>query len=225
VTTRKRRPSSQRRPVPTDAEMVDTRQQILAAAVSAASVHGVSRLSMTDVARVAGISRPTLYRYFASKEELLAAALLAETAVLVAQVIEAVAPLDDPREAIEMGILVTLRLARAHPLLDRIVRTEPESLVPILVADLDTAGPSVLAVVRQTVEALLTAKMPGSAPDSAPDSAPVLSPIDIRRLADVLTRLLISYVVNAPDESPELVAASVSTILALGALTPQELNP
>jgi AcrR family transcriptional regulator len=214
--------------VPTDAEMVDTRQQILTAAVSAASVHGVSRLSMTDVARVAGISRPTLYRYFASKEELLAAALLAETSVLVAQVIEAVAPLDDPREAIEMGILVTLRLARAHPLLDRIVRTEPESLVPILVAELDTASPSVLAVVRQTVEALLTAKMPGGAPDSAPGSASGsasgLSATDIRRLADVLTRLLISYVVNAPDESSELVAASVSTILALGALTPQEHN-
>jgi AcrR family transcriptional regulator len=222
--------------VPSDAESVDTREQILAAAVTAASVHGVSRLSMTDVARTAGVSRPTLYRYFASKQDLLAAALLAETTVLVSKVIEAVAPLDDPREAIEMGILVTLRLAREHPLLDRIVRTEPESLVPVLVAELDPTSPSVLAVVRQTVEALLTAKMPGGATSSEgssegssestdpASSATGLAPTDIRRLADVLTRLLISYVVNAPDESPELVASSVSTILALGALTPQEHN-
>ncbi len=218
--------------MPSDAESVDTREQILAAAVTAASVHGVSRLSMTDVARTARVSRPTLYRYFASKQDLLAAALLAETTVLVSQVIEAVAPLDDPREAIEMGILVTLRLAREHPLLDRIVRTEPESLVPVLVAELDPTSPSVLAVVRQTVEALLTAKMPGGATSSEgssestdpASSATGLAPTDIRRLADVLTRLLISYVVNAPDESPELVASSVSTILALGALTPQEHN-
>lgn len=222
--------------MPSDAESVDTREQILAAAVTAASVHGVSRLSMTDVARTAGVSRPTLYRYFASKQDLLAAALLAETTVLVSKVIEAVAPLDDPREAIEMGILVTLRLAREHPLLDRIVRTEPESLVPVLVAELDPTSPSVLAVVRQTVEALLTAKMPGGATSSEgssegssestdpASSATGLAPTDIRRLADVLTRLLISYVVNAPDESPELVASSVSTILALGALTPQEHN-
>lgn len=218
--------------MPSDAESVDTREQILAAAVTAASVHGVSRLSMTDVARTAGVSRPTLYRYFASKQDLLAAALLAETTVLVSKVIEAVAPLDDPRESIEMGILVTLRLAREHPLLDRIVRTEPESLVPVLVAELDPTSPSVLAMVRQTVEALLTAKMPGGATSSEGSSestnpasnAAGLSPTDIRRLADVLTRLLISYVVNAPDESPELVASSVSTILALGALTPQEHN-
>jgi AcrR family transcriptional regulator len=168
---------------------------------------------MTDVARSAGVSRPTLYRYFGSKEDLLAAALLAETTVVVAQVIEAVAPIDDPRQAIEMGVLVTLRLARAHPLLDRIVRTEPESLVPVLVAEVDAAGPSVLSVVRQTVEALLVAKVPG------------LDAPDIHRLADVLTRVLISYVVNAPDEPPELVASSVATFLTVGALTPQESSP
>lgn len=213
MNTPARRPRSPRRPDVAPAEAADTREQILAAAVSAASVHGVSRLSMTDVARTAGVSRPTLYRYFASKEDLLAAALLAETTAVVAQVIEAVAPIDDPRQAIEMGVLVTLRLARAHPLLDRIVRTEPESLVPVLVAEVDAAGPSVLSVVRQTVEALLVAKVPG------------LDAVDIRRLADVLTRVLISYVVNAPDEPPELVASSVATFLTVGALTPQESSP
>jgi TetR/AcrR family transcriptional regulator, repressor for uid operon len=215
MTSRKRHTRSSRRPVATDVEQADTREQILAAAVAAASTHGVARLSMTDVARTAGISRPTLYRYFDSKQDVLAAALLAETATLVSQVIEAVAPLDDPAEAIEMGILVTLRLAREHPLLDRIVRTEPESLVPLLVAEVDAVGPSVLSVVRQTVEALLSAKVSATGLDAA----------DTRRLADVLTRLLISYVVNAPDEPPELVASSVSTILALGALTPQESSP
>lgn len=216
MTSPKRRTRSHRHPVDTGAEPVDTRQQILSAAVSAASIHGVTRLSMTDVARTSGVSRPTLYRYFASKEELLAAALLAETTVLVSKVIEAVAPIDDPAEAIEMGVLVTLRLAREHPLLDRIVRTEPESLVPLLVAEVDATGPGLLAVVGATVEALLAAKINGSANAAGRD------PDDIRRLADVLTRLLISYVVNAPNESPEIVASSVSTILAFGALTPQE---
>jgi TetR/AcrR family transcriptional regulator, repressor for uid operon len=34
---------------------------------------GTRRLSLTEVATLAGVSRPTLYRYFASKEELLEA--------------------------------------------------------------------------------------------------------------------------------------------------------
>lgn len=185
----------------------DTRDIILAAAIDAAATHGVQRLSMSDVARAAGVSRPTLYRYFASKDDILAAALLREVTTLVTTVSAAVAPLDDPVESLETGVLIALELARDHPLLDRLIRTEPETLVPLLVAELDAATPSVLSVVRQTVELLLGAKVPE------------LDDVARRRLADLLTRLLISYAVNAPDDPPDLVAANLAAVLAHGALT------
>jgi AcrR family transcriptional regulator len=50
-----------------------TRQRILAATAEVLGRNGKTKLSLSDVAIQAGVSRPTLYRWFASKEELLSA--------------------------------------------------------------------------------------------------------------------------------------------------------
>ncbi|MEU1983797.1 helix-turn-helix domain-containing protein [Nocardia sp. NPDC019395] len=50
-----------------------TRTRILRATFEVLSRHGHSKLNLSDVAATAKISRPTLYRFFSSKEELLAA--------------------------------------------------------------------------------------------------------------------------------------------------------
>ena len=50
-----------------------TRQRILAATAEVLGRNGKTKLSLSDVATQAGVSRPTLYRWFASKEELLSA--------------------------------------------------------------------------------------------------------------------------------------------------------
>jgi AcrR family transcriptional regulator len=48
-----------------------TRQRLLAATAEVLSRKGMTKLSLSEVAAQAGVSRPTLYRWFASKEELL----------------------------------------------------------------------------------------------------------------------------------------------------------
>ena len=48
-----------------------TSERILAATAEVLSRNGMSKLSLSEVAVQAGVSRPTLYRWFASKEELL----------------------------------------------------------------------------------------------------------------------------------------------------------
>lgn len=50
-----------------------TQQRILAATAEVLSRNGKRKLSLSDVAAQARVSRPTLYRWFASKEELLSA--------------------------------------------------------------------------------------------------------------------------------------------------------
>jgi len=50
-----------------------TRQRILAATAEVLGRNGKTKLSLSDVAAQAGVSRPTLYRWFASKEDLLEA--------------------------------------------------------------------------------------------------------------------------------------------------------
>lgn len=177
-----------------------TEARILAAAIEAAAVHGVRRLSVSEVAQRAGVSRPTLYKHYASKDELIAGVVAAETERIVAEVVATVGDTDDPREAIEIAILTTLRLAREHPLLDRIVRTEPETLLPLLTAD---GGPAVPAI-REVVQSILAVRLPH------------LTEVEHRRAADALTRLLVSYAVSAPDDPPEVVASTLSHLLVGG---------
>lgn len=64
--------------VPSDSD--DARQRILEAAVRCVSRVGVERTSTALIAREAGISRPTLYAYFANREEIVLQA--AEQAIL-----------------------------------------------------------------------------------------------------------------------------------------------
>lgn len=175
-------------------------ERLLDAAVEAATIHGITRLSMSDVATRAGVSRPTLYKRFSSKDELVAAAVLREANAMIDAVLAAAEPFEDPADALEAAVLVSLRLTRDHPLLDRIVRTEPETLVPLLVAD-----PSpVLAFGRAAAERVIATK------------APELSEVGTRRLADALLRLLISYALTPPDDPPEIVAASIAAVLTSG---------
>ena len=175
-------------------------QRLVDAAVEAATVHGVTRMAMGDVARRAGLSRQTLYRYFPSKDALVTAVVGAETTDLIEQVLAASADIEDPRASLEAALGTALRLVRDHPLLDRLVRTEPEALVPLLT----TEGSPAMLRVRSVVEALLTTRTPQQVEDD---------PIALRRFADVLTRLIISYAVSAPDDPPEVVAHYLSLFL------------
>ena len=177
------------------------REQILAAAVETASVNGIAKLSVGDVARRAGLSRQTLYRHFPSKDALVASVVQHETAQLIAQVIAATEPHDDAHDALEAALVAVLRLTREHPLLDRLLHTEPEALLPLLT----TNGGPVMGQVRLIVEAIMSVRLPE------------LDATQLHHLADIVARLLVSYAVSAPDDPPEVIAAFVADIVTNGA--------
>jgi AcrR family transcriptional regulator len=182
------------------------REQIVQAALETAADHGIARLSIGDVARRAGLSRQTLYRHFPSKDALVATVVLGEAAKLVGEIARAAAALDDPLDALRAAMLAALVGLRSHPLLDRLLGTEPDALVPILTTD----SSPVFVHVRAVVESIVAARTPELGDDS----------VGGRRFADVVARLLISYAVNAPDDPPEVVADYVATFLLLGARRP-----
>lgn len=187
-------------------ERDDTSTRILDAAVEAALVHGLTRLSVADVAKRAGISRPTLYKRYPSKEALVAEAIMREAALVIEAVEAAVGDVDraaGPKAALRAGVSTALTVLREHPLLDRVVRTEPEMLVPALTTD----DGLILTVIRPPIEALVSDR---------------LSPLDAvtsRRVADMLTRLLLSYALNAPDDPPDVVATVLADVMVDGALS------
>ncbi len=57
-------------PTAVDAD-TSTRDRILVATAEVMGRHGMTKLSLSEVALQAGLSRPTLYRWFGSKKDLL----------------------------------------------------------------------------------------------------------------------------------------------------------
>ncbi|MEZ5176898.1 MAG: helix-turn-helix domain-containing protein [Acidimicrobiales bacterium] len=108
-------------------------ERLLDAALDVAAMHGLNRLSVGDVAKRAGLSRPTLYKHFASRDELVSQMVLREAGRIVEQVIAAAERHDDPFESLHDAILTALHALRGHPLLDRLLATEPEALLPLLI--------------------------------------------------------------------------------------------
>lgn len=54
----------------------DTRQRILDAAIRCVQGFGIDKTNMNDIAREAGLTRPTVYKHFGNRDEVVQAALL-----------------------------------------------------------------------------------------------------------------------------------------------------
>src|ERR1700761_1891998 len=65
-------------------------KQIIKAAQQLYQVHGISKVTMDDVAREIGKSRSSLYYYYKNKEEILAAAVDVETVEVIKELNNAV---------------------------------------------------------------------------------------------------------------------------------------
>ncbi len=176
--------------------VVHTRERILDSALAAVTTFGLSRFTMDDVARLARLSRQSVYRYFESKDALVMAIVEREEEAFIEGVREAHARHDDLEDAMREAVLFCLRAAREHPLLDRLLASEPESLLPYLT----TRAGGLIGRARAVLEDLALQR-PG---------------VDRRlahRAADLGVRAIISYTLTPTDDPPEDVAAGIARIL------------
>lgn len=74
-------------------------------------------VGMNEIARAAGCSRATLYRYFDSRESLRTAYVHRETHRLGRDILGRIERIEDPRERLIAGITATLRMVRENPAL------------------------------------------------------------------------------------------------------------
>jgi AcrR family transcriptional regulator len=162
--------------------------------------HGIARLSLEDVAKRARLSRQTVYRYFPSKGVLLEATVLREEQVFIANMTSAAERHKELEPALRAAIEAALRTGQAHALLNRLLSTEPNSLVALVTTD---RGP-VLSAARQALEEILADWLP-----RAPKAR-------LGMAADVVARLLVSYVMNPPADPPAQVAARLAQLLVHG---------
>ncbi len=127
-----------------------TRERILASAIDQITDFGVRRFTVDDLARRVGLSRVTIYRHFPSKDEVLQAALLQELRSFMADVDAAVARYDTREQRVVEGFVFSVSALRQHRALGRLLKTEPEIMLPLLT----TNGGPVLATGREFIAKL-----------------------------------------------------------------------
>src|ERR687898_597909 len=97
----------------------ETESVILDAALAEVLAHGIRRTTASDIARRAGVSRQTLYRYWPDVQALLGALITRELFTLVPHRADA-STLDE----LAGGLVETADLIRCLPLLDRLRQTD-----------------------------------------------------------------------------------------------------
>lgn len=92
-------------------------ERILDAAAELFVAGGVAGVGMAEIARAAGCSRATLYRYFADRRELHVAFVHREARRVGERVVAEVAGVADPGERLTASVLAAVRHVRSTPTL------------------------------------------------------------------------------------------------------------
>ena len=163
-----------------------TTDRVLAAALARFEDLGIRRTTMEDVARQAGLSRVTVYRRFPQKERLVEAVILREAHRFFAELEAAVARFTSVEDRIVEAFVHTLEAAREQRLLNRLLQTEPEVMLPFLT----TEGGRVLAAGTEFL-----AKQMRMAGSDVPDR-------EIDTVAELVARLVLSHLLTPGLETP-----------------------
>lgn len=114
------------------------RDRLLEAAYRCVARRGLARTTIDDVAREAGMSRPTVYRYFpGGREALLREVVAWEAGRFIGDLTRAVAPHPDLASSLEELVMVAADRMAGHEVLQKVLQTEPERLLPLLVLQTD----------------------------------------------------------------------------------------
>lgn len=189
--------------------------RILEATLEAVGKCGLRKLGMNDVARAAGVSRGTLYRYFRSKGSLLDAIVDYERHRFQHDVNDVLATVPPGQARLEAHIGFVLRYLREHPALANLIETEPRYLLTFLDAHFDTF---------RWATGLMLEPILRDAPIVRRDD------VSFESLSDLIFRLLLSFFLFPPNPkaeatSLEAVAVVVRELTGVAAARPRSWKP
>ncbi len=109
------------------------RTRLLEAAYACIGRAGLGKTTVEDVARQAGVSRATVYRHFpGGRDELMQEVIAWETTRFFLRLAEAVAGIHDFADLLEEALLYAHEAVEGHAVLQQVLATEPERLLPAL---------------------------------------------------------------------------------------------
>lgn len=175
-----------RRAAESDLPDDETAGRILGGALRQAEDFGLRRFTVDDVARRAGVSRVTIYRYFPKKDRLVNAMIMHELRRFLTKVDGVIAGQPTPEAKLAEGLTFCLAYLRGHRLLNRLLRTEPELILP----HLTTRASDLVAAARGWIAGHIHAEI-AAGHLALPDG-------DVDGAAELIVRAVISLVLT-PD--------------------------
>ena len=160
--------------------------RILRAALEQAELVGMRRTTMEDVARRSGVGRATLYRRFPTKAALIDAVVLAEVRRYFDGSAQARSHATTFEDRLVYDTVFTVTFMREHTLLKKLLRTEPETILPSLTVD---AG-AIVDFATDLSAAQLRAELYGKRAITAAQER------HLRTVAELQTRLTLSFIVT-----------------------------
>jgi AcrR family transcriptional regulator len=165
--------------------------KVVDGALRAIARFGLTKLTVDDVARGAGISRATLYRYFPGRGAVLAAVVRSETERIQRGLDDALGDVTSLPEALAAVAGFAARTFVGHEALQHLLATEPGTVLPHLcfaVAD------TLLCVAADRI---------------APHLCRFMGPLEARRTGELLARIVLSYALAPPPGPTEAAVLSV----------------
>jgi AcrR family transcriptional regulator len=117
-------PSRPTAPTSTD----DARERILAAAERCIDRHGIRKTTMDDVACEVGLSRPSVYRYFTDRDDLLVELITRHARALLDRARKSISRQSDLPDQIVETVLYTADHGRRDPLTRHVIDPDGTSL-------------------------------------------------------------------------------------------------
>ena len=175
---------------------VPVRERLLEAAYACVARYGLAKTTMDDVAREAGMSRATVYRYFpGGRDELVSEVVAWETARFFTRLADAIAGTEGFAHLLEEALVFAHRAVVEHEVLQKILQTEPDRLLPQLTVQTDR--------LIRVIGAFLLPEL---------QRVGVREGVDPGRAAEHIARLFLSYIgspgswdLDDPDQVRDLV--------------------
>ncbi|MDP7300482.1 MAG: TetR family transcriptional regulator [Myxococcota bacterium] len=186
-----------------------TEERLLEGALRAVATRGLAKLAMSDVSEFAGVSRGTAYRYFPNTEVLLSELGRREAEKFEQQVWAVLEEVPSGEERLRVVLDYLGKLARDHPLIQRLPETDPAFVL--------TALRERFPDIRDVLQRLLITVLEES-------SLVRRGVVTAEQLAGWTARMMISMFLF-PEANPEATARSMRTAYQILAQVEEEAPP
>jgi AcrR family transcriptional regulator len=162
--------------------VADSRERVYAGAYRCVSRFGLAKTTVDDVARASGVSRATIYRLFpGGREQLMRETVGWEMDRFFVRLASAVADAPDLETRLVRGLSFAHRAVVEHEVLQKVLATEPETLLPLMTIEQHRVLGFIVAYLRPLLEQERAAGR-------------LRSGVDVGAAADYIARMLLSLI-------------------------------